>query len=87
MPEELTDEQIEQLTDSLAGGSKIEAIKLYRKFTGKGLAEAKQFIDQLVPKLKEQDPERYAQLGEKSAGCASAVLVSLGLAALTYWWT
>jgi ribosomal protein L7/L12 len=87
MPDELDDEQIQQVTDALAGGKKIQAIKIYREFTGKGLAEAKDFIDQLIPKLREQDPDKYAHLGEKSAGCASTILAGLGLAALTHWWT
>jgi ribosomal protein L7/L12 len=86
MPDELDNEQIRQVTDALAGGKKIQAIKLYREFTGKNLIEAKEFIDELIPKLKEQDPERYASLDEKSAGCASVILAGLGLATLTYWW-
>jgi ribosomal protein L7/L12 len=85
MPDELDDEQIQQVADALASGRKIPAIKLYREFTGKGLSEAKKFIDELIPKLKEQDPERFASLGEKSAGCASVVLAGLGLAAFAYW--
>jgi len=85
MPEELTDEQIDQVSGALAKGSKIEAIKLYREFTGTGLAEAKQFVDALIPKLKEQDPEKYANLSAKSAGCASVVLACLALVAAVGW--
>ncbi len=86
MPTELTDEQVEEVAGALAAGSKISAIKLYREFTGTGLAEAKRFVDELVPKLKEQDPEKYAALSQKTAGCASVVLVCLAVAAALQWY-
>jgi len=86
MCEQLGDEKIQAMADALAAGRKIEAIKLYREATGKGLKEAKDFIDALVPKLKEQDPEKYAALGEtKSAGCAPTILVALAFVAATMW--
>jgi len=82
--EQLSDEQLEQVADALAEGSKIQSIKLYRAFTGKGLIEAKEFIDELIPKLKEQDPERYARLSDKPAGCGLTVL--LFFAAFLAWY-
>jgi ribosomal protein L7/L12 len=36
-----------QIQEALRRGNKIEAIKLYRKLTGVGLAEAKQAIDRV----------------------------------------
>jgi ribosomal protein L7/L12 len=75
MPEELSDEQLEQVADALANGNKIQSIKLYRAFTGKGLKEAKEFIDELIPKLKEHDPEKYARNLDKPAGCGTMVLL------------
>ena len=87
MAEDLTPQQVEEIAEQLAAGRKIQAIKLYREATGKGLAEAKQFIDALIPKLKEQDPDKFASVGNSSgAGCGSAVLlmVLLGAAAATY---
>jgi ribosomal protein L7/L12 len=85
MTGELSDDQVRQVTDALAGGSKIEAIKLYREFTGKGLADAKMFIDQLIPKLIEQDPTKYASLSQKSTGCASLIMIGLIITVLLYW--
>ena len=46
---ELKPEDIVQITNALAQGSKIAAIKAYRKATGKGLKESKEFVDQLIP--------------------------------------
>jgi ribosomal protein L7/L12 len=87
MPTELTDEQVAEISDALATGKKIEAIKLYREFTGARLKEAKDFIDELVPKLKEQDPEKYAAVSEKTAGCASVLLLCLTAATVLQWFT
>jgi ribosomal protein L7/L12 len=41
-----------QIQDALRRGDKIEAIKLYRKLTGVGLAEAKIVIDRVEQFLK-----------------------------------
>ena len=67
-------------------GRKIEAIKIYREATGKGVKEAKEFIDALIPKLKEQDPEKYAKLGAQGAGCASMLLFCVGATAASMVW-
>jgi len=78
MPDQLTPEQTQQIADTLTSGRKIEAIKLYRDATGKGLKDAKDFIDALIPKLIEQDPEKYGALVRQGTGCASAIVLALG---------
>lgn len=81
MAEDLTPEQTDEIADALAAGRKIEAIKIYRSATGQGLKEAKDFIDALVPRLVEQDPEKYKALSASGgSGCASVVFVLVGLA-------
>jgi hypothetical protein len=74
---DLKPEEILKITNSLAQGNKIAAIKIYREATGKGLKESKQFIDQLIPGLIEQDPERFAALTGSGAGCANTILFTL----------
>jgi hypothetical protein len=87
MAEQPTREQIEEITEALAAGRKIEAIKVYREATGKGLKEAKDFIDALIPRLREQDPEKYAKLPvSQRSGCTSAVLFWAGFAVATVVW-
>ncbi|MBN1673479.1 MAG: ribosomal protein L7/L12 [Kiritimatiellae bacterium] len=82
MVEQPTPEQIQQIGSALADGRKIEAIKIYREATGKGLKEAKEFIDELVPRLQEQDPERYGNLTvSRGTGCAGVILFGGGSAA------
>jgi ribosomal protein L7/L12 len=82
MADQPTDQQIEQITAALAAGRKIEAIKICREATGKGLKEAKDFTEALTAKLIEEDPERYAKLAKRQGGgCASVVALGVGLAA------
>lgn len=85
MSDQLTEEQIQQISDALANGRKIQAIKIYRKATSLGLVEAKDFVEALIPKLKEQDPERYAALREaQKIGCGTTTASCLLLAVLIW---
>ncbi len=83
MAEPLTQQQMDQIADVLVSGRKIEAIKIYRQATGEGLKEAKDFIDALIPKLIEQDPEKYAKLSAQGKGCASVIILLLVMTAST----
>ncbi|MEQ9410027.1 MAG: hypothetical protein RIK87_19985 [Fuerstiella sp.] len=72
---------VDQITEALAKGQKIQAIKIYCDATGKRLKEGKEFIDELIPALVERDPDRFSHLTKKGAGCGSAVmLLAAGLA-------
>ena len=84
---ELTTIQAGQIEAALARGEKIAAIKLYREFTGVGLKDAKEAIDQRSGELFQRDPATYAKLAPRGAGCASVIALVLGLAAagLTAW--
>jgi ribosomal protein L7/L12 len=46
---DLSDEQLQSIQSELRAGRKIQAIKLYREFTGTGLAEAKDAVDMMTP--------------------------------------
>lgn len=48
----LTDEQYESVTELVAAGRKIEAIKQYRAFTGADLAVAKKEVEQFLRPAK-----------------------------------
>lgn len=84
MVDQLTPDENEAICNALAAGQKIEAIKIYREATGKGLKEAKDFIDALIPQLQQQDPEKYVKL-EGPVGCGSKVLLIVGLGAVGLW--
>lgn len=72
-----SDEQMEGISEALADGNKIEAIKIYREATDSGLKDSKDFIDELIPKLSEQDPEKYSKIAKSGGGCASVVILAL----------
>lgn len=76
MADERSDaEMVHAMTDALSRGEKIQAIKIYCDATGKRLKEAKEFVDELIPQLQQQDPERFAKLSKSGPGCGAAVLI------------
>ena len=79
---ELTDDVRQQILNALIAGRKIEAIKLYREATGKGLKDAKDFIDRLVEELAERHPEL---LENRRSGCLPVIALMIG--GLSYWVT
>lgn len=86
MSDQLTQQQIEEIQNALAGCKKIEAIKIYRAASGQGLKEAKDFVEALIPKLIEQDPQKFEKLAaHKASGCAGAVLLGIGLVTGLIW--
>ena len=82
MADSPTPEETQEIANALASGYRIEAIKIYRSATGKGLKEAKDFIEALVPKLIEKDPERFMALSTpKGSGCVTVILAFLNIGA------
>ena len=91
MDERLSQQSIEAIEQAIADGSKIEAIKIYREASGQGLKESKEFIEDLIPKLKEHDPEKYSKVSHSavspSKGCASVFIACLLLMVFAMIWT
>ncbi len=82
MPDDLSLEVIEGISEALAKGSKIEAIKIHRQHTNQGLKESKAFIEALIPRLVEEDPTRYDGLAKGGSGCAGVLLAGVMLGAV-----
>ena len=82
MSEQLTQQQTETIADALAGGRKIEAIKLYREYSGNGLTEAKDFVEALEPELRKKDPARFAHAKAEGKGCAAMLVVWIAVVIL-----
>jgi ribosomal protein L7/L12 len=81
MATQLTKEQIEAINDAVFAGRKIQAIRLYRAATRLGLKEAKEFIDALESRLREESPELFRE--PQAAGCSrSAALLIVATAAV-----
>jgi hypothetical protein len=66
----------DEIQAALFRGNKIEAIKLHRGATGKGLKEAKDFVEALEAELRRISPEKFTG---PSGGCGSAVLAFLAM--------
>lgn len=80
MNEELPPEDMEKILEAIYTGQKLQACKLYKAARGTSLMEAKEFVEQLTEKLKQESPESFREV--KSAGCASVLLLAaLGIAA------
>ncbi|WFB35838.1 ribosomal protein L7/L12 [Kiritimatiellota bacterium B12222] len=75
MQHDLSPEQLQQISEALIAGRKIEAIKVYRTATGSGLKEAKEGVEALSGQWLTEDPEKYqALVSTGSGGCASMIL-------------
>ena len=71
MPD-LNDDQRQEILDAIKANRKIDAIKMYREYTGFGLKESKEFIEELTGNLRESNPDEFQKSG---AGCGTAVLL------------
>ncbi len=80
MADQLSREQFDEIEKALESGNKIEAIKLYRKFSGLGLKESKEFVEEHIRGLVERNPKKYEHLVSKGGrGCSSAAVFLVGL--------
>lgn len=73
MSDSLTEQQWMEIEDYLYNGRKIEAIKIFREYTGLGLKDAKEVLDQHETELRKKRPDRF----KKSGGCGTVVAVIL----------
>ncbi|MDQ8186968.1 ribosomal protein L7/L12 [Pelagicoccus sp. SDUM812002] len=83
MPEKLSDEQMNRLSEALEKGRKIDAIKAYRDATGIGLKDAKVAVEKLHADLHEQYPDRYPA-PSTSVGCGSSAALFALACGLVY---
>ena len=75
----ISDGDLRDIRDAIFAGRKIEAIKLYRKYSGQGLREAKDAVEEIERKLRSESPERFLvdePKGEKQAEIKSAKSVA-----------
>jgi hypothetical protein len=75
MPHPLSDDQTAALSLALQQGRKIEAIKLFRNYTGFGLKESKDAIESLESDLRAQFPDKFPPPAVASSGLGFAALI------------
>ena len=80
MNTDLPEENMAKIKAAVFAGNKIEAIKLFRDATGKGLAEAKDSIEHLTSELRATDPEKFSSR-PPAKGCVG-LLIFIGLVVL-----
>jgi hypothetical protein len=60
MSNPLSEGDLNEIREAIFAGRTIEAIKLYRQFTpGAGLKEAKDEVEAMERKLREESPQRF----------------------------
>ena len=79
----LPEEKATAITEALFAGRKIEAIKIYREFSGEGLKEAKDAMDTLEIELRQECPEKFH--ASAKGGCGAMIVLGGMLAALAGW--
>ena len=79
MTDELTKEQIENIEEEIFAENKIQAIRLCREYTGWGLKESKDFVENRIRDLLETDPEKYGHLlSQGRSGCFAVFILLIG---------
>ncbi len=74
-----------EIRDAIFAGQKIEAIKLYRDLTGKGLKESKDFIEALTEELRVSSPEKFTAAPAGGCGTAAALVLVVPAIAWLLW--
>ncbi len=80
----LNDPQRQEIENQIFAGRKLEAIKLYRDFTGAELVDAKNAVEDLEVDLRRRAPDRFIGTAQKS-GCLGVVLATVAAAAGVVW--
>ena len=75
----LNDQARQAIETAIFAGRKIEAIKLHRKATGSGLAEAKRAVEDLEVDLRRRSPENFIASANKK-GCAGVLVCAVLMA-------
>jgi len=73
--EQLPPELMDEISESIYQGRKLEAVKRYKELRGTSLLDAKNFVEALTEELKAASPERFAT--QSTVGCASVVVFVL----------
>ena len=68
---------VEQITQAILSGNKIEAIKLYREQNNVGLKEAKDAVDKMEAELRSASPDKFSVT--KASGCLGVMTLVIGM--------
>lgn len=68
----LDDQSMNQILDAIQAGRKLDAVKIYKDNTHKGLRECKEFIETLISELEIADPNAAGK-----TGCSVLIFVAI----------
>ena len=80
---QLSDVTVVRISEALYNGRKIEAIRVYREATGRGLKESKDFIEALEAQLRQESPEKF-KVAPGGVGCSTVVAMMMFAAAAAW---
>ena len=81
----IPEDKLAPIKEAIFAGRRIDAIKLYRKCTETGLAEAKAAIEKLEAELRTASPERFSAAPAGKGCLGVVVMVCLVLALVLLW--
>ncbi len=81
-PTSVETEQVTRVLTAEGRYSYINAVKLYRKYSGKGLKESKTAVDVIVAELQRLEPEKFAYLSRQGKGCIPVSVIIFAIASL-----
>jgi len=85
MNADLPEDKIAKIKAAVFAGKKIEAIKLFRATTGKGLVEAKDFIEHLTTELRATEPGKFSTRPPAKGCMGLFMLLGLVVLAVLLW--
>jgi hypothetical protein len=85
MSREPSQEQIDEIRQTIFAGQKINAIKLYRQATGCDLKHAKDVIEDLQDRLWQESPEKFTSPPGQTSGCGLLLVVFLVAIGMAIW--
>ncbi len=75
----IPEEALAKVQEAILHGQKIEAIRLYREYTGAGLAEAKTAVERLEAELRAAEPDRFAVAAAGPGGSQPPIRLVAGV--------
>ena len=82
---EIPEEILSEIKEALFQGQKIQAIKIYRKASEAGLAEAKDAVEKLEKELRSASPENFSSK-PSAGGCFGILMLVCAIVTVAVWW-
>jgi len=85
MDRKIPDDALEELSDCLFRGRKLEAVKRCRECSGLSLKDAKKAVQELETSLRLEFPDKFAA-PPRGKGCSATAAGLFLVLVASYWW-